>query len=150
MAGKFPGFNGDDFRTGIRLAYNMGLPPEIDDVTEAQLRFHFATQLVYTGPTDGEGVPFDPNTTVTRVTPTPVIVPCGIEYVNAPDEDTPFGSVLPTKVRVSLLDDDYVQVKDATFVVLGGEKYVYHHTEAPSGLFDVGIYVIVYVAENDL
>lgn len=150
MAGRSAGFDGDAFRDGIRLAFTMGQPPSLDDPAEAQLAFHFPSQLLYTGPVDGDGVPFDPNSTVTRVIPAPVTVPCGIEYTSAADEATAFGTVLPSRVKVTLLDEDYVKVKDASYVVIGGEKYVYHHSEAPRGLFDVGLYTLTFVAENDL
>lgn len=150
MAGRFGGFDGEAFRDGIRLAFNMGAAPELDDPTEAQIAFHFASQLVYTGPVDGDGVPFDPDSTVTRVVPQPVTVPCGIEYLNAADEVTAFGTVLPSRVKVTLLDEDYRKVKDASYVIIGGEKYVYHHSEVPRGLFDVGLYTLVFISENDL
>jgi len=150
MAGRMTGFDADAFRDGIRLAFDMGAAPELDQPDQSQVAFHFASQLVYTGPTDGDGVPFDPNSSVTRVVPNAVQVPCGLEYSNVADERTAFGTVLPSRVKVTLLDEDYAKVKDATYIVVGGEKYVYHHSEMPRGLFDVGLYSITFVSESDL
>lgn len=150
MAGRQAGFDAEGFRDGIRLAFNMGAAPELNDVDESQITFHFDSQLIYTGPVDGEGVPFDPDSTVTRIIPPPVRVPCGIEYGSSADDKTAFGMIQPSKVTISLLDEEYRLVKDAAYIVIGGEKFVYHHAEIPRGLFDVGIYTLIFNAENDL
>lgn len=147
MAGSAPGFSGRQFRDNIRFVYNMAAPP----VDADQVTFYWPSQLVYNAASeDDENVAFDPAATVTRVDPPPVKVPCGVEYFDAEGNPTPFGTVTASRIALTLLDEDYAQVHDASYVVVAGEKYLYRHTEPPSGLFDVGLYVMHFRAENEL
>lgn len=146
MAGTNSSFNADKFRTAIRFAMTMGAPPAADD----QLIFCWNPTVTTAATRDGEGVPFDPAATITRTTPTPVTKPCAVEFVDAAGDPTAFGVVIPTKVKVVLLDEDYAAVKTADFVVLGGDKYIRSHEPPATGLFDVGAHTIVFVAENEL
>lgn len=146
MAGTNASFNADKFRTAIRFAMTMGAPPAAGD----QLSFHWNPTATTAAVKDGEGVPFDPSAAITRTTPPPVTKPCAVEFLDAADQPTPFGAVIPSKVTVILLDEDYDAVKDADYVVIGGDKYVRSHEPPSVGLFDVGVHEIVYIAENEL
>lgn len=147
MAGSSSDFDAVAFRAGIKLAMVMGEAPVDDD----QVLFHFESQLVYTGTgkIDADNVPFDPSATVQRVTPTPIHVPCAVEYVDVESVPTNFGFVAAAKLRITLLDEEYQKVKDSTYVTVGGDVYRYRRTEPPSGLFDVGLFTLHYVAENE-
>lgn len=147
MASTSPDFDPGAFRDAIRFVYTMAAAPVSDD----QVTFHFETQLVYnTGvAVDDDGRPFDPAATVTRQTPAPKQVPCAVEYTDAENQPTNFGLLSPSKVKISLLDQDYAQVKDAIYIVIAGDRYNYRRTFPPSGLFDVGIYEMLFVAENE-
>lgn len=144
MAGRNSGFDARAFRTGIRFAMQMGAPP----LDGEQAIFYFPSQLVYNTNVDAEDVPFDPNATVVRITPPPVKVACAVEYQDATGAMTDFGVVTPAKVAITLLDEDYEKVKGCSYVALRGEKFNYRSTEMPSGLFDVGVYVMHFVAED--
>ena len=85
-----------------------------------------------------------------RVQSLPVRVPCGIEYIDNEGQPVPFGSVTITHVKCALLDEHYTQVSDAAYVAIGGERYLYSRTEPPSGLFDVGLFVMHFRAENEI
>lgn len=150
MAGKNSGFNAKAFRDGLHFVMNMGAPTEVND----QATFYFPTQLVYQAgestDVDAEGVPFDPDIPVTRVTPAGIKVPCAVEYSDANGQATDFGLITPTKAAITFLDEDYEKVEGCSYVLLGGEKFVYRHTEFPSALFDVGLYTMHFAAENDL
>lgn len=147
MAGSNSGFDANAFRTGIRFAMNMGLPTASDD----QPVFYFNATLVYNAPVDDEDVPFDPQATVTRVAPRPVRgIACAIEYVDEQGQEVVFGNVTAARIKVLLLDEEYAKVKGFDYVVLGGEKYVYKTTEAPLGLFDVGVWTVHCTAEDKL
>lgn len=158
MAGTNSSFNAAKFRTAIRFAMAMGTPPSgdaflhgADGRTSAdQLTFHWNPTTTTAAVKDGEGVPFDPGATITRATPTPVSKPCAVEFLDAANEATPFGVVIPSKVKVILLDEDYAPVKDADYVVIAGDKYVRSHEPPSVGLFDIGVHTIVFAAENEL
>ena len=145
MASTQPGFDPAAFRDAIRFTYTMAATPVADD----QVTFHFASTLVYNTNVDADGRPFDPNATVTRTTPTPVKVPCAVEYIDAEDQPTNFGLIAPSKLKITLLDEDYAKVKDAIYVVLQGDRYNYRRTQPPSGLFDVGLYTTWWVSTGE-
>lgn len=145
MAGTNPRFNSTAFRTGIRFVFNMAAPP----LSNEQVFFYFPSQLIYNSTSlDGEGVPFDPAATVTRQVPAPVQVPCGVGFTDTSGQQIDFGLVIPAKLEITLLDEDYQQVEGCSYVVVRGEKYNYVNTEPPTGLFDVGIYALHFVSES--
>jgi hypothetical protein len=146
MAGTSGSFNASAFRSAIRFAMDMGAPPATGD----RLTFHWNPTATTVASKDGEGVPFDPAATITRTTPPPVTAPCAVEFHDATGEPTPFGVVIPSKVSVVLLDEDYCAVKTADYVVIAGDKYIRSHEPPSVGLFDVGVHTIVYIAENEL
>lgn len=138
-------FDGPRFRNAIRFSFDMGAPPEIAD----QLTFHFTDAVTFTGHSDGDQVPFNPAEVVSRVTKTPVQVPCDVQFTAAADTPTAFGSIVPAKITVLLLDEDYAQVDDASFVVINGDRYNRQFVPPSFGLFDVGLHEMVFVAENE-
>lgn len=144
MAGKNPGFNAKAFRKNIRFVYQMAAPP----LTEEQASFYFPTQLVYNVGTDAEDTPFDPSSTVVRTQPDPIKVPCSIEFKETSGQVIDFGVLTPALCIVTLLDEDYERIKGCSYMVLRGEKYNYESTDAPSGLFDVGLYSLQFRAES--
>jgi hypothetical protein len=138
-------FPSDKFRNAIRFVFEMAASTDED----RKLTFHFADTVTVTGTADSEEVPFDPTVPVTRVVKTPVTVPCDIEFQQAGDEPTAFGVVVPAKVKVLLLDEDYELVKDASFIVVNGDKYTRNYEPPDFALFDVGLHEMVFIAENE-
>lgn len=146
MAGSNPDFNAGEFRSAIRLVFDMAAPP----IEGERAVFVFPNGLQYNAAVDGEDVPFDPQATVTRTPGARVTgVPCGIEYFDAQGEQIVFGTVTATKIVITFLDEDYQQAKGCAYVVIGPDRYIYKRTEPPSGLFDVGLYRLHFTAEND-
>lgn len=146
MAGSNPDFNAAEFRAGIQFVYTMASAPVADE----GVIFHFPAQLVYNvDAVDESGIPFDPDATVTQTTPTPVQVPCGVEYVNAAGQPTRIGEIAPTHLAVTLLDEDYESVAGCSYIVVGGDRYDYEHLDPPTGLFDVGLYTIRFKARGE-
>lgn len=145
MAGRSPNFNRAAFVKGIHFAMDMGAPPD----SAEQLAFYMPSTLVYNATVDEDDVPFDPRAVpVTAVRPDPIKVPAAVEYADASGVYTDLGIITPSRINVTLLDEDYRKIKGCVFCILKGVKYMYRHTEAPQGLFDVGIYVLAFVAED--
>lgn len=139
MAGTIPGFNADEVRAGLRLAMEIGLPPQGSD----QPRFYFPTPVASSGSTDSSGTPLQWDAEPQRSDPPPpVSVPCGIEYGDA------LGDVAPARLTLTLLDEDYERVKGFAYVVVGGNRYHYKKTEPPMGLVSVGVWT-VHVSTDD-
>lgn len=145
MANSNPDFNAAEFRTAIQFAMTMGAAVDVGE----RASFHFPSQLVYNAPADGAQVPFDPAATVTKTEPTPVQVNCAIEYFDVENQPTDFGLLAPSRLTITLLDEDYEKVKGCSYVVVHGDRYNYRRTEPPSGLFDVGIYTMHFTAQSE-
>lgn len=145
MAGTNRDFDAQAFRDGVRFAMDMAAPVEAVD----QATFYFPNVLVYNRPVDADNVPFDPASTVTSQPVTPVRVTCAIEYFDADGLPTNFGTVTPSKITITLLDEEYERVKSCSSVVVGGERYVYQRTEPPLGLFEVGLFTLHFTAEDE-
>jgi hypothetical protein len=139
-------FDADKFRNAIRFVFEMAEPPE----NGLEVMFHFVDVITVPGIADGDQVPFDPNVTPTRVTKAPLNVPCQVEFLAASDTPTAFGTIVPAKLKILLLDVDYLLVSTASFVVLNGDRYNRQYEEPSTGLFDVGLHTMVFVAENEL
>jgi hypothetical protein len=145
MAGINSGFDPEAFRTGIRFVFNMAASPSTDE----QVAFYFPSTLVYNRSVDTEDVPFDPTATVTSTPSLPVRAPCAVEYFDSDGTAGAFGVITPSRVATTLLDGDYELVKGATYIVIAGDRYNYRRTEPPSGLFDVGLYVMHWSAVDE-
>lgn len=132
------------FRDAIRGVYEMAATPD-----EQRATFCWNPKASTDATADSTGVAFDPSIVPTVTQKAPVVVPCGVEYVQATDDPSNFGTLLPSRIKITLLDEDYTIVADSDYVMLENEKYTYHHDEPPFGLFQVGIHVLVYEAEGE-
>lgn len=135
---RIEGFDADAFRDGIWTAMAVGLPPELED----QPAFVTPAPVVDTGDErDSDGVAFDPSKQRTKIGPDTVTqVPAAIEYFDADGTVGTFGLTTPSKVILTLMDEDYEAVKGFSYVVIGGNKYLYRKTEPPLGMVDVAIW----------
>jgi len=144
MAGTPAGFNAQTIREGLLVAMNFGLPPLAAD----QPTFYFPKAATgVTAPVDDSGVPFDPTVRPTY-TRKAVAVPCAIEYVDGQGKIENFGIIVPSKIKVILMGDEYEQVKGFDFVVIGGQRYFYRSTENPVGLGSIPIWTLHCEAED--
>lgn len=144
MAGVQPGFNADEVRAGLRLAMSVGLPP----VEVEQPTFFFARVASTNANADEDEVPFDVTKRRTLAPPVSVRVPCAVEYFDNQGKIENFGIIVPSKIEITLLDQDYARVKGFEYVVVGGNKYWYTRTAPPMGLVSVGVYTIYCNAED--
>lgn len=156
MAGTSPDFDSGAFRDTFRGAggvFDIFAPPDVAE----QATFYFPTQLVYGVGTDDDNVPFDRRALpVTPQPVTPIRVPCAVEYFDAAGNLTDFGVMVPSRAAITLLDVDYHRIDGSeqgtshfSYVMLGGEKYIYRHTEYPAALFDVTLYTVHVFADGE-
>ena len=143
MAGSRPGFSKARFNAGITAAMNMAAPLALGD----RATFYFAP--VTSPVTAADGVPFNPATTPSRTTKTAVSVACVAEQASSSEEFTRFGPMTTSKIRVTLLEDQYQAVKGCAFVVVAGDKFDYVSTEAPAGLFDAQVWTLWFITSQD-
>lgn len=145
MAGTNQGFNSAEFRDGIHFAMAMGAPIDPAD----QVKFYFAPVVTNASPADDTGLPFDPSAAPVETTPAPVIVPCAVEVDRQEGEHDRVGFVVPTRLRILLLDEDYAQVSDCSYIVHGGDRYDLRYEEPPNALFNVGVHTMIFVARGE-
>jgi hypothetical protein len=141
-----PGFNADEIRRGLLQAMEFGAPTR----TEDQATFYFVARSAPTGPADDEGVPFDPSERPTNeASPDKLTVPCAVEYYDATGVIETFGVITPTKIRVTLQDPEWQQVKDFAYVVAGGDKYIRARVEPPVALGSLDFWMVWCRAEDE-
>lgn len=144
---QITGFDANAVRTGLRTAFNVGMPP-----LEEEQPVFFMPLVVpdQTEAVDSDGVPFDPSYLPTRTPRVKVSgLSAGIDYVDGIGKLENFGVIAPSKVILTLLDVDYEQVKGFEFVVISGNKFFYRRTETTHGLVSVGLYKVHCTAEDE-
>jgi hypothetical protein len=144
MAGTPKGFNAARVREGLLIAMNFGLPPEDAD----QPTFWFPATATITASVDDENVPFDPTVRPTYRRAS-VTVPCAVEYVDAEGKIENFGVLVRAKVKITLLGDEYEEVRGFEFVTIGGQRYMYKRTEAPLGLGSIPVWTVHCESEDE-
>jgi hypothetical protein len=132
------------FRDKIRGVWEMAATPDEQPVT-----FCWNPVTTYPGSKDSLGVAFNPSARPVVKDIKPVVIPCGVEYATGSADDTNFGEIQTSRIKITMFDEDYKTIETADYVELEGEKYTYHHDEPPFGLFQVGLHVLVYEAVND-
>lgn len=135
------GFAADTFRSNIINTMIMGLPVPVGQ----RPTFHFPATLTYPQGTvlDSGGKPIDPRIKPIRTAPTPVQVPCAVEFASDTTPDTGLvGPYWETRATVTVLDIQYEQVKDAIEVDLSGRRYLIQEMTSV-GLGPVTVYTLI-------
>lgn len=147
MAGSNPTFDAAGFRSALRDVMTLGLPNDPAD----QPTFHFPTTVSYPPGTavDEDGVALDPSVPKSKTTLDPVKVRCAVEYFDATPDELPVGTFRPTKLVLTMFEDEFALVKDAEEVVIGQDRYYLSHRPPPVGLYDVTVFQIVAYAIDE-
>lgn len=148
-------FDSDGFRQAIKFAMQMGTNPAPDRRPKFVKRnatvTYWKNNAPYVGTPrmDRDGVPLDPDIEVRRAADVNIEVDCAIEVVRADAEELPVGNFRPTKVVATLLDAEYQQVKDCRELLYNGDRYVFGYEPESNGLFDVGVYTMIFYAKDE-
>jgi hypothetical protein len=148
-----PGFDAAAARQGILNAMAFGEPTRTED--KAWFYFPKTVSSDVGTPADQDDIPFDPDVTVTGETTTDSKprqqVSCAVEYVDAGAVLGPetFGGVRASRIKITLLDTEYQQIKGFSFVVAGGDKYVHDSTEPPVALGTFDVWTVHATAEDE-
>lgn len=149
-------FPSDDFRSAVRFAMQMGAPP---DPTLRGTFVFASTGRTYSkdgDPLDAEdvrldrnGVPLDPEVSVTETLPVKKQVDCAIEITRADADELPVGNFRQTKAVVTLLDQEHEQVKGCRDLVYNGDRYRFGYEPETDGMFDVGVFTMIFYALDE-
>lgn len=141
------GFDVTRVKDGLHKAMGFGEPTRTAD----KATFFFVSTTALSDPdtvVDDFGTPFDPTVRRTRVV-TSSQVPCAIEFKARGDVTESFGVVAATRIQITLLDPEYQEVKGFDYVVVGGDKYIYHSTEPPTALGSLDVWTVWATAEDE-
>jgi hypothetical protein len=149
VAGTNPSFDAKAFKDGIRFAMKMGAPTNLSD----QATFIFPKTTSYPKDTrlDREGRPLDPTVPRTEAVSRPDIqVDCAIEFpLIAGSEEIAVGRFTPTRMTITVFQEDYERIRDAKDVRVGGDLYQVAYHPPPLALFNVGFQQIVVHARDE-
>lgn len=149
MAGTNPAFDAGAFRTAIRAAMTMGLPPDAGE----RATFVWDTVSTY-DKSDAGGKPFNWTSTPTSTETFPdVQIPVAVEFRAGNGVNTPVGQFDVSQAVLTVLDVDFelLTVDDvmANKVLLGGNTYTIEYVAPPLGLFEVGVFQIHVKAQDE-
>jgi hypothetical protein len=147
------GFDAVAFRVAIRETMKMGAPPDPAD----QLTWRWKRLRTYL-PEDQAHNPYD--WTETAVTDAPgnpdetdgsLIVDYAVEFSARPagSVDVAAGQFDTSRAVVTLLDEDYEQVKTADYATIGNTTYDIDFTGPPIGMFAVGVFTVYLTARDE-
>lgn len=139
MAGTNPAFNASKVRDALRTAMGIGAPSNPDD----QITFRWTPSKTAMGPADPAGIPYDLHSRAASTSSLPdVKVPAGARLTASAPVDTQIGEFDPTKLVLTVLDEDYAQIQGADKVLYCGNTYDIEFAYA-EGLFDMTSWTII-------
>lgn len=141
-----PGFNRDRVLQGIKKAMGFGAATRPQD----RVTFYFNARSAPAGEVDEEGVPFDPADRVTNTREgESKVVDCAVEYQDRAPQTETFGVYIPARIILTLLDPDWQQVKDFSYVKAGGDIYHRSTVEPPVALGSIDVWSVICLAEGE-
>lgn len=139
-----PSFDAARVAEGLHRAMGFGEPTRAED----KVTFYFNARSHRDESTDEDGVPFDPDQRPTRST-TSKVVPCVVEYQDRAAKVETFGTVVPARVLVTLIDEDYQEIKAFTHLKAGGDVYWRSTIEPPIALGSIDVWTLICLAEGE-
>jgi hypothetical protein len=152
------GFNEPAFRDAVRQTMLMGMPQDPAD----QLTWHWKRKKTY-APQDRIRKPYDwkqspvtdqPGTTRLSDPGDDVeqslVVPYALEFQpRITRNETSLGQFDNSHATITVLDDDYQQIKDASYATIAGATYEINFVGPPVGLFAVTVYQLYLQAVDE-
>lgn len=140
-----PEFDKAAVLAGLHIAMGFGTPTR----TEDRATFFVPREVAETAaPSDISGVPFSP--TIQRVANlSRVQVACVVDFFDAQGVVETFGTTSPTRIKLTLLDAEWQQVKEFSYVVAGGDKYIRAKVQPPIALGTIDVWEVWANAENE-
>lgn len=128
-------------RAGLLKAMGFGEPNGATD----KVTFYFPVRATTSAATDQDGVPFNPAVRVEDDSPAFKRVPCAMEFVDAQGQAVEPGTLKPTRLRLTLLQEEWAQIKDFTYVTAGGidERYARDYIEPTIALGSIDVIQVI-------
>ncbi len=146
MAGPVPaGFDVSAVIAGLHKAMAFGAPSNVGD----RATFYMPRATVSGAPADELDVPFSPSVIPTYAPVVRATVPCAYEYLDAQGKIENLGLIVHSRVKVTLLDVDYQQVKGFDYVVIEAQKFRYQKTAPPVALGSIDVWTVYCQADDE-
>lgn len=149
MADKYipPGWDEEKVLAGLHKAMAFGKPND----SAAEATFYFKKLSAFDAEeADTTGVPYDPDERRSNVAaPKFKTVACAVEFFDALGSIETFGIAKPTRIKITLLQPEWEQVFDFTFVMANGDRYHRGIEEPAPALGSIDIHVIWCNAEGE-
>jgi hypothetical protein len=154
VAGSSSSFDAGKFRGAIEAAMDMGAPPDPARrpvfVFPSSGRGYVKNGAPVLNPVlDMDGRPLDPGVRVVDVPGDQVSVPCAVQIMKADAEEIPVGNFRPTKAIVTMLDLAHAMVQGCREMIYNGDRYVFGYEPEALGMFEVGVFVMVFYAAGE-
>lgn len=155
MAGTNSNFNAREVRDALQFAMKMGSPNKVWD----KATFYFRQTRVWVDASgavvenprlDQDGNPFDPNLHAELTGRDPEVLDhVAVDFQLARPEELEVGSFRPTRVEITILDEDWEKIEEAIEVTLvGGDRYYISYEKPVTGLFDMDVHELVCYARD--
>lgn len=141
------GFDAGAFREAIRSTMLMGMP----EATEERVTFRWTPNRTYENHDSG-GDPWSwDEVPKSEDAPEDVQVPCAVEFSARPagSVDTAIGQFDVSRAIVTLIDEDFEQIRGADLMVIDGSLYDVQFVGPPIGMFSVTVYQVYGEAQDE-
>lgn len=132
-------------RAGLLKAMGFGEPTQTAD----KVTFFFPKRSTTSAPHDQDGIPFDPNVRLSDAGAPSKTVACAVEFMDWNGAVVEPGTIKATRLRITLLQEEWNAVKDFTYVTAGDNKYLRDYVEPPLALGSIDVYQVMVRAEDE-
>ncbi len=142
MAGSY--FDQAAVLAGLHTAMDFGSP----NTTSDKATFYMPRTVTTGGARDSYNVPFNPEEPRVMGPLVKKTVACAVEYLDAAGKEINFGTINASRVRLTVLGPEYVQIKGFEYVAISGSKFLYTKTEPIIALGSIDVAIIYCTAED--
>lgn len=147
-------------RNALLFAMQMGSPNEAGPTDKRQVRFvkkgkgvqYFKGAVLQDTATvrrDRDGRPFDPTIKMVTADDEEIKVDVAIEMTEAPPEEVPVGNFRNVKATITLMAEEYAQVKGCKEIIYNTDRYGYAYELEAVGLFDLTFHTVIFYALDE-
>lgn len=98
---------------------------------------------------DRDGRPLNPDVRLIQGADEEIAVDVAIETTEATAEETPVGNFRPVKATVTLMEEEYQQIKGSQLLRYNEDEYGFTYELDATGLFDMTFHTLIFFALDE-
>src|SRR5690606_7624530 len=98
---------------------------------------------------DRDGKPFDPTISTQVMADEEILKDVAIELTEATAEELPVGNFRPVKATITIMAQEYADIKGCREVSYNNDKYGYAYELEANGLFDLTFHTLIFFAIDE-